>query len=59
MSRRRILLGLAFLGVMAGTAAPALAEDGTSRVCIMATNDRNHPGQSPLCVWLPIDKDGS
>ena len=58
MSRRRILLGLAFLGVMAGTAAPALAEDGHSRVCIMATNDRNHPGQSPLCVWLPVDKGG-
>ena len=58
MSRRRILLGLAVLGVVAGTAAPALAEDGTSRVCIMATNDRNNPGQSPLCVWVPIDKAG-
>jgi hypothetical protein len=56
MSRRRILLGLTVLGVMAGTAAPALAEDGTTRVCIMLTNDRNNPGQSPLCVWVPVDK---
>jgi hypothetical protein len=56
MSRRRILLGLAVVGVLAGSAAPALAEDGTSRVCVIATNDRNNPGQSPLCVWVPIDK---
>jgi hypothetical protein len=55
MSPRRILFGLALVGVMAGTIAPALADDGYTRICVMATNDRNNPGQSPLCVWVPIE----
>jgi hypothetical protein len=55
MSRRRILIGLALAGVVAGTAAPALADDGSTRVCIIATHDHNNPAPSPLCVWVPIE----
>ena len=55
MSRRRILIGLALVGVMAGSVAPALADDGSTRICVMATNDHNNPGQSNLCVWVPIE----
>ena len=55
MTRRRILLGLALLGVLGGTVAPALADDGYTRVCVIATSDPNHPGRSPICVWVPIE----
>ena len=55
MSRKRILIGLALVGVIGGTVAPALADDGYTRICIIATNDRNNPGQSPVCVWVPIE----
>jgi hypothetical protein len=56
MTARRILLGVALLGVVAGTAAPALADDGGTKVCVVATHDRNNPGPAPLCVWIPIEK---
>ncbi|MCA1711693.1 MAG: hypothetical protein LC789_08705 [Actinobacteria bacterium] len=56
MTRRRILLGAALLGVLAGTAAPALAEDGRTTVCLVTTNDRNNPGAEPVCVWVPVEK---
>ena len=56
MTRRRILLGIALLGVVGGTAAPALADDGGTKVCIVATHDRNNPGPAPLCVWIPVEK---
>ena len=55
MSRRRILIDLALVGVVAGTAAPALAKDGSTRVCVVATNDHNNPGPAPVCVWVPIE----
>ena len=55
MTRVRLALGLAAFGVLAATAAPALADDGYTKVCLVATNDRNNPGQSPLCVWVPIE----
>ena len=56
MTRRRILLGVAMLGVVAGTAAPALADDGRTTVCLVATHDRNNPGTEPVCVWIPVEK---
>jgi hypothetical protein len=56
MSRRRILLGLAITGIVAGTISPALADDGGTKVCIVATHDRNNPGPAPLCVWVPVEK---
>ena len=55
MTRRRILIGLVVAGAVAGSAGPALAGDSGTRVCVIATNDRNNPGPSPLCVWLPVD----
>jgi hypothetical protein len=55
MSRRRILIGLALVGVLGGTVAPALADDGYTRVCLIATNDHNNPGQSAVCVWVPVE----
>ena len=56
MTRARLAVCLAAFGFVAATAAPALAEDGQSRVCIILTNDRNNPGSSPLCVWVPVEK---
>ena len=58
MSRRRIIVGLVLVAAAVGTAAPAMAEDDGSKVCVMMTNDRNNPGESPLCVWVPINKAG-
>lgn len=58
MNRRRILIGLVLAGAIGGTAAPALAGDSGTRVCVIATNDRNNPGPSPLCVWVPVDGAG-
>lgn len=55
MTRARLAVCLAAFGVLAATAAPALAQDGTDRVCVNATNDRNNPGRAPLCVWFPGD----
>jgi hypothetical protein len=56
MSRKRLAACLVVVGVIAGTAGPALAapEPG-SYVCLMATHDKNHPGPASLCVWAPID----
>lgn len=58
MTPRRVLLVLAAIGVLCGTAAPALADDGSTRVCVNATHDRNNPGPAPLCVWIPGDLAG-
>jgi hypothetical protein len=55
MTRRRILLGLVAVAVLGGTAAPALADDGSTRFCVIATHDRNNPGPAPICVWIPGD----
>ena len=55
MTRVRFAVCLAAFGVLAATAAPALADDGSTRVCVNATNDHNNPGKAPLCVWLPGD----
>ena len=55
MTRVRLAVCLAALGLVAGTAAPALADDGSTRICINATNDKNNPGKAPLCVWIPGD----
>lgn len=54
MTRSRIFIGLTLLGVLGGTAAPALAYTGSSRVCVNATHDKNNPGPAPLCVWAPV-----
>lgn len=56
MNRRRLLIGLVAAGILAGSAAPALAGDGSTRVCVNATHDRNNPGPAPLCVWIPGDR---
>jgi hypothetical protein len=58
MTRVRIAVCLAAFGVLAATAAPALADDGSTRVCVNATNDKNHPGKAPICVWVPVDFNG-
>jgi hypothetical protein len=55
MSRRRVLLAMSLVGVLAGTAAPALAGDHDGgRICINATHDKNNPGPAPICVWGPL-----
>jgi hypothetical protein len=59
MSARRIVLALSLVGVVAGSVAPALADDGSTRVCVNATHDKNHPGPAPLCVWVPVDVAGN
>jgi hypothetical protein len=56
MSARRIVLALSLVGVVAGAAAPALADDGSTRVCLNATHDKNNPGPAAVCVWVPVDK---
>lgn len=56
MTRRRTLLGLVVLALLGGTALPALADDGSTRVCVNATHDRNNPGPAALCVWVPVDR---
>jgi hypothetical protein len=56
VTRARLAICLVALGVVAGTAAPALADDGSTRVCLMLTHDRNNPGPPSLCVWVPVDK---
>lgn len=55
MTRVRLALCLAAFGVLTATAAPALAQDGSTRVCVNATHDKNNPGSAPLCVWVPIE----
>lgn len=56
MTRRRVLLSLALVAIVGGAASPALANgQDTSRVCINATHDMDHPGEAPLCVWIPVD----
>lgn len=55
MSRRRIVVALAVTAAVAGSAVPALADSGDgTRVCLVATHDRNNPGPAPLCVWAPV-----
>ncbi|MDT7544357.1 MAG: hypothetical protein QOE99_467, partial [Actinomycetota bacterium] len=57
MSRKRLAACLVFIGVIAGTASPALADPGDgSYACLMATHDKKHPGDPVLCVWVPVDK---
>lgn len=55
MSARRIVLALSCVGVVAGTVAPALADDGSTRVCLVATHDKSNPGPASYCVWVPVD----
>ena len=55
MTRLRLAVALAALGVVAGTAVPALADDGSTRVCVVATHDKATPGPPSLCVWVPVD----
>lgn len=55
MTRARLVLCLAAFGVLAATAGPAMAGDGSTRVCVVATHDRSTPGPASLCVWVPID----
>lgn len=55
MSRRRLAACLVFVGVISGTAAPALATEKGTYVCVMATHDKDHPGEPTFCVWVPVD----
>jgi hypothetical protein len=55
MTRKSLAAGLIFIGVIAGTASPALAGDNGSYVCVMATHDKHHPGDPAFCVWVPVD----
>lgn len=55
MSRTRIVGLLLLGGVLLGTAAPALASDGSTRVCLLATNDRENAGPPALCVFAPVE----
>jgi hypothetical protein len=52
MTRTTLLAGLIVAGVLA-TGAPALASTGDSHLCVAATDDKNNPGPSVICVWLP------
>lgn len=54
MTRRLVVLTLTIAAALAGLAAPALADDDGTRVCVILSNDRNNPGPSPLCVWVPV-----
>ena len=56
MTRVRLALCLAAFGVLTAAAAPALAEDGSTRICVNATNDKENPGKAPICVWVPLDR---
>ncbi len=54
MTPKRFVVALAVAGAVLGSAAPALAQDDGSKVCVVATHDRNNPGPSALCVWVPV-----
>jgi hypothetical protein len=57
MSRLRLAACLVVVGIIGGTAGPALANGSdNSYVCLMATHDKNHPGPPSICVWVPVDK---
>jgi len=55
MNRARLVGLLLLAGVLVGTAAPAMAEDGSTRVCLLATNDRDNAGPPALCVFAPVE----
>ena len=52
MTRKLILAGLLVAGALAG-ATPAMAQDTQGHLCVAATDDKNNPGDSVICVWLP------
>ena len=52
MTRKILFTGLLVAGVLAG-GAPAMASDTQGHLCVAATNDKNNPGQSVICAWLP------
>lgn len=54
MSRKSLAAALVVVAALIGLASPAVADPG-SYVCLMATHDRNNPGQPSLCVWVPVD----
>ena len=51
MTRKTLFAGIVVAGVLAGS-APALAAPD-SHLCLAATQDKNNPGPSVVCVWLP------
>ena len=53
MTRKTLFAGIVVAGVIAGS-APALASPD-SHLCLAATHDKNNPGPSVVCVWLPGD----
>jgi hypothetical protein len=55
MTPRRLLVAFAVAGILGGAAAPAFAEQPSTRVCVNATHDKNNPGPAFFCVWLPVD----
>lgn len=59
MTRKTVAASLIAVGLLAGTAGPALAADSQgagSYVCLMATHDKYNPGQPTFCVWVPVDR---
>ena len=52
MTRKFLFAGLVVAGMLAGS-APALATETQGHLCVAATDDREHPGESVICVWLP------
>jgi hypothetical protein len=52
MTRRRLLLAIATLAVISGTAAPALAgtDAPTHQICVGTTNDPNSRGHNAYCI---------
>ena len=55
---RKILIATLIVAGTVATAAPAMAEDDGSYVCVKATRDRTNPGPSIICVWVPVNKAG-
>jgi hypothetical protein len=52
MTRKILIAGLLISGAVAG-ASPAMAQDHDGHLCVAATQDKNNPGDSVICVWLP------
>jgi hypothetical protein len=58
MTRKILFAGLLVAGVLA-SGAPAMAGQDDGHLCVAATHDKNNPGPSVICVWLPGDAAGN
>jgi hypothetical protein len=52
MTRKILFAGLVVAGLFVGT-VPAMATETQGHLCVAATDDKNNPGDSVICVWLP------